>query len=604
MKTTRTWSLFLWLVFAAVGLRSQPVLVSDGTWKVATAFADEWNTPAFDDSGWQNSTSPAPLGGITPIVPGSESMWWEDNTPLQVFFRKTFTLDNSFAEATAEISADNEFELYVNGQLVGAGDDLFIIYSYDIAAYLQCGTNVIAIKGIEYVANTPSIVSFKAVIDASEGFVEVGANICEGDTYLLPGGGLATEAGQYVDSLQSVLGCDSVVVTNLSVTDLTLEVFGDAVICPGESVGLNATGGTFYVWQPEAGLSDTTLANPVAAPLVTTTYTVTAFASSQNIITNAGFEGGNTGFTSSYTFQLPPNTAEGQYLVGPNAQLWNINMQACGDHTTGIGNMLLVNGSTVANESVWCQTVSVQPGRDYAFSTWLQTLNAANPAVLQFSINGVLLGTSFEANPTPCIWTEFYALWNSGTNTTAEICVVNQNVVASGNDFALDDISFTTLCADTGTVVVTVNDPQPVAVNGSACEGETYLLPNGTAVSAPGVYTDTLVTAFGCDSIVVTTLSFSDCIVDLADCTLHVPNIFSPNRDGKNDLFYPLLGCAPSSYALQVFNRWGDLVFSAADAGEKWDGNSCTDGVYYYIIVCAFSPQVERRLSGYVSLVR
>jgi hypothetical protein len=40
MKTTRTWSLFLWLVFAAVGLRSQPVLVSDGTWKVATEFAD------------------------------------------------------------------------------------------------------------------------------------------------------------------------------------------------------------------------------------------------------------------------------------------------------------------------------------------------------------------------------------------------------------------------------------------------------------------------------------------------------------------------------------------------------------------------------------
>lgn len=589
-------------------IQAQLTLVSDGTWKVATEFAAGWNTPDFDDSNWEISTSPAPLAGITPIVPGSQSMWWEDNTPLQAYFRKTFTLVNPFVDATAQISADNEFELYVNGELVGAGDDLFSIYTYDISQYLICGTNVIAIKGIEYVPDTPSIMSFKAVIDAGEGFSEVEAVICAGDTYLLPGGAIATEAGFYTDTLQSVYGCDSVVVTNLMVSDIALEAFGDAVICKGESVQLGATGGDYYLWQPAAGLSDSTAANPVASPVVTTAYTVTAFAPSQNMITNADFEDGNAGFTSSYTFQLPPNTAEAQYLVGPNAQLWNINMQACGDHTTGIGNMLLVNGATTPNESVWCQTVAVQPGRDYAFSTWLQTLNAANPAVLQFSINGVLLGASFEASQTPCVWTEFYALWNSGTNTTAEICIVNQNVIASGNDFALDDISFTALCADTGTVVVTVNNPQPVAVNASPCEGEPFVLPDGVPVTESGVYTDTLLTTLGCDSIVITTLVFDDCILDFSDCTVHAPNIFSPNRDARNDQFYPTLSCETESYALQVFNRWGDLVFSAADPAEKWngtrDGNPCEDGVYFYVIVCAFSPQVERRLSGYVTLVR
>jgi gliding motility-associated-like protein len=48
----------------------------------------------------------------------------------------------------------------------------------------------------------------------------------------------------------------------------------DAVICESTSTTLQASGGTQYRWQPAIGLSDTTIANPVASPLITTTYTV------------------------------------------------------------------------------------------------------------------------------------------------------------------------------------------------------------------------------------------------------------------------------------------------------------------------------------------
>ena len=63
-------------------------------------------------------------------------------------------------------------------------------------------------------------------------------------------------------------------------------------------------------------------------------------------------------------------------------------MSNCGDHTSGTGNMLLVNGSPTPDENVWKETVTVTPNTNYAFSTWIQALYPPNPAQLQFSING------------------------------------------------------------------------------------------------------------------------------------------------------------------------------------------------------------------------
>ena len=56
-----------------------------------------------------------------------------------------------------------------------------------------------------------------------------------------------------------------------------------------------------------------------------------------------------------------------------------------------------------------------------------------NPAVLQFTINGQPLGNTFTAPNTSCTWNQFYEIWSSGSNTTAEICITNQNTQISGN---------------------------------------------------------------------------------------------------------------------------------------------------------------------------
>jgi len=122
--------------------------------------------------------------------------------------------------------------------------------------------------------------------------------------------------------------------------------------------------------------------------------------------------------------------------------------------------MMIVNGASIPGTNVWCQTVSVIPNTDYDFSTWATSVYPISPAILQFSINGVLLGAPFVLPTTPCLWTQFFDTWNSGINTTANICVVNQNTITGGNDFALDDIIFSPLCTSMDSVTVIVT-PQP-----------------------------------------------------------------------------------------------------------------------------------------------
>ncbi len=96
-------------------------------------------------------------------------------------------------------------------------------------------------------------------------------------------------------------------------------------------------------------------------------------------------------------------------------------------------------------------------------------------------------------------------------------------------------------------------------------------------------------------------------------CKFFVPNAFSPNEDGKNDVFVPGFGsdCTLASYDLRVFNRWGTLVFESLTPETGWDGEfrnqPAPQGVYLYTIQYVLEGdggsdvQIE---SGTVNLLR
>lgn len=91
-----------------------------------------------------------------------------------------------------------------------------------------------------------------------------------------------------------------------------------------------------------------------------------------------------------------------------------------------------------------------------------------------------------------------------------------------------------------------------------------------------------------------------------------LPNIFTPNGDGTNDLFRPFPYKYIASIDMQIYNRWGNLVFSTQDPEILWNGTNqqskqpCTDGVYYYI--CNYTAiklqgNITESLHGFVQLI-
>jgi len=172
-------------------------------------------------------------------------------------------------------------------------------------------------------------------------------------------------------------------------------------------------------------------------------------AHAANLVTNGDFEAGNTGFGSDYDYVVSVNQSsgypEGIYLIDDNPNDIHNLFSSYGDHTTGAGQMMIVNGSTTPGDRVWFENgISVLANTTYFFSTWIASANPGSPAQLNFSINGGAIGT-FNAISTTGVWQQFYAQWDSGANTTANIALVNQNTAAGGNDFTLDDIQLDTL---------------------------------------------------------------------------------------------------------------------------------------------------------------
>ena len=91
----------------------------------------------------------------------------------------------------------------------------------------------------------------------------------------------------------------------------------------------------------------------------------------------------------------------------------------------------------------------------------------------------------------------------------------------------------------------------------------------------------------------------------------YLPNIFSPNFDGKNDLLEPIVLCDIENYHFVIFDRWGQLVFESYEIGEAWDGyfknKKQPIGVYTYILeydIRRLGIELREVIRGDLTLVR
>ncbi len=120
----------------------------------------------------------------------------------------------------------------------------------------------------------------------------------------------------------------------------------------------------------------------------------------------------------------------------------------------------------------------------------------------------------------------------------------------------------------------------------------------------PGTYDVTLIVSnrHGCtDSLVFSSIEVLEGIVN-------IPNTFTPNNDGYNDLF-EITNSGLDIYSLQIFDRWGVLMFKSDGQSLWWDGTNpsgiqCDEGSYFYIIKATGHTGKAYTKAGMINLFR
>ncbi len=353
--------------------------------------------------------------------------------------------------------------------------------------------------------------------------------------------------GNYIVTVRDNLGCLSSFNTKVGLTsNLFLNPSADLTICEGGSTRLQpVSNATIYTWTPSAGLSNPNIANPVASPITSTQYMLTATLGRCSLqdtillnvnsapVPDAGPDG-TICYGQSFTLQGSGGT---QYTWSPALYL---------NTTSGANPVSTPTVSTVYSLSVMdnngCRSlvpdeVQVIVNRSMRVRTFpFDTVAVPGD---QFRLLAVSPGISYN--------------WSPATGLS-DPTIPDPVVTVSGT--IGDEISY-----------------RVASVDSMGCNAEGFV--HIKVYNGPAIY---------------------------------VPTGFTPNGDGNNDKFTPFpVGIRSYNY-FRIFNRWGQLVFSTTRLHEGWDGKidgkEQPTGLYVWVIQgITMNNQVISK-KGTVALIR
>jgi gliding motility-associated-like protein len=205
---------------------------------------------------------------------------------------------------------------------------------------------------------------------------------------------------------------------------------------------------------------------------------------------------------------------------------------------------------------------------------------------------------------------------NAGTTISQSICQGQSFEGYSAAGTYKDTFPASNGCDSIRTLLLTVlNNPQPnLGPDRSFCTGDTVLLTPGTfnsylwqdgsaqnhlVASQPGLYSVTVTGNCGPlhDEVLLTQQA----------CNIEFPSAFTPNGDGINDMFGILNALNLQHYQLNIYNRWGQTIFTSANAANGWNGrvNGSLQPPGVYVWSCNYTKNGNSKfLRGTVVLVR
>lgn len=387
-----------------------------------------------------------------------------------------------------------------------------------------------------------------------------------------------------------------ITVNNCSITDtinvsyypsIVFNLGNDTTLCQGEILLLDATTtNATYLWQ-DLSTNPTFIVSQQGTYSVEVTVnnctTTNVIVVSYNPLTPINL-GADTTLCQGDTLMLDVTTSNATYL-------WQ-------DSSTS--SIFYVSQQGTYWFEVTAGNCSVTDTINIDFNP-LPIFDLGGDTTLCLSESLTLVATNFNAT---------YLWQDNSTNSTFN--VTQQGVYWVG----------TTLnnCTVYDTIVITYGLPIVIFGNDTVmCEGENLIL-NVTAPNATYLWQDNTtnstfnVTEQGTYWSVVTNICgiISDTINVIyknCDAILILPNVITPNHDGMNDLFTPIIRLGITYLNTQIFNRWGELIFSSNYLEIGWDGRTTSgslipDGTYFWIINYKDLNNNEFTIKGFVSLLK
>ena len=291
----------------------------------------------------------------------------------------------------------------------------------------------------------------------------------------------------------------------------------------------------------------------------------------------------------------------------------NLNTRICQGDSVFLGGSMQSNPGNYTDsllsfmgcDSVVITTLSLYPNPSYGFQAI--TLCQGQSIVVNgntYTANGQYQDTISSIHGCDSIvTTSVFVITPVVVNHEVHLCQ-GTSYTYNGNTYTQEGVYFDTTttvggCDSINVLSLFLNAAYQTSIMDTVCLGTQYVFGIDT-LNSSGTYTLPLVADNGCDSTVTLDLYFLDCSM----LTVYAPNSFTPDADGTNDLWYPILQNV-KSYTFDIYNRWGERIFSSS--GEPWDGTyrgiACQSGVYTYIIDWVDHEKISHRVTGSIMLI-
>ncbi|MBL7921413.1 MAG: gliding motility-associated C-terminal domain-containing protein [Bacteroidia bacterium] len=516
-----------------------------------------------------------------------------------------------------------------NAQTVASG-----LYQLQVSNAAGCTGST----GINILVNSNPVINVAASSTAVCSGSAINLTASGGNTYLWNGPNGFTSAqqnptiansstlstGVYSISVTNTLtGCNTNTVVNVLVNNLPVinASSSSPSVCTNAAIQLlaNGTNITSYSWSGPAGYTavgaNQTLSNATAVNAGN--YTVTAldanncqssitvpvFVQSLTPVTASAGATSNTFCTGGQVNLFGTSPALSFLWAGPNTYTANIQNPVIVNAQTNVSGIYTLtaidangcaNSATTAvlmnqtpsllnsNNGLTCAGQNVVLLADFgagALVNWYSDLSLTTP----LQVNSNTYSPTFGSYGTYT----FYAQGNLNgcTSTITPITANYYSVIAGINSSTLSGAAPLSIQFINTSIGINATN----TTNWMFGDGNTANSFNASNIfQTPGTYTVTLEVSNGICSDTIQT------IINVAVATIRIPEIFTPNGDGKNDVFYiPNIDFFPGNELL-IFNRWGNLIYKMKGYNNDWDGSPNTNektgggklpaGTYYYLL--------------------